>query len=278
MNGTKIWYITGASKGMGLLTVKKLLEKGYKVAATSRTAGAFESISMETESFLPLQVDLKDQESIDRSIQKAIEKFGGLDVIVNNAGYGLGGSIEELSYDEIEDNFLINFFAAAKVIKSALPYLRTKRSGYIINVSSIAGFAPGMGWSIYSAAKSALTGFSEALANDLKPLGILVTAVLPGWFRTDFAKPHSIVYGRNQMADYEFLRASREKMKDMDGKQPGDPAAVADVFIKITEIQDPPQLLFLGTDSVQRAQEKISTLSKQIMQWKDWSLSTDFSS
>ncbi|PWN64094.1 SDR family oxidoreductase [Chryseobacterium viscerum] len=276
MSHTKIWYITGASKGMGFSLVKKLLEKGHKVAATSRTVTAFEGLDADPDNFLPLEVDLKDEQSIAQSIEKTIKQFGHLDVVVNNAGYGLGGAIEELSTEEIEENFQINFFAVLKVIRQALPYLRNQRSGHIINISSIAGFTPGLGWSMYSAAKFAVTGLSEALANDLKPLGINVTAVLPGWFRTSFAKPDSIAFGENQIDDYRFLRTAHKKMNEIDGKQLGNPEKAAAVFMKLAEVSNPPVLFFLGTDAAQRAENKIAELSEQIQQWKALSSSTDF--
>ncbi|VEH21609.1 3-oxoacyl-[acyl-carrier-protein] reductase FabG [Chryseobacterium nakagawai] len=276
MNHTKTWYITGASKGMGFSVVKKLLEKGYKVAATSRTLAAFEGLKDGGENFLPLEVDLKDEKSIARSIERTIEKFGQLDVVVNNAGYGLGGAIEELDGKEIEDNFQINFFAVVKVIQQVLPYLRNQRSGHIINISSIAGFAPGLGWSIYSAAKFAVTGLSEALANDLKPLGINVTAVLPGWFRTHFAKPDSIAFSQNQIKEYEFLRTAYQKMDEMDGKQLGDPDQLADAFIELIAARNPPALLFLGSDAFQRAENKMTHMAAQLKEWEHLSFSTDF--
>ncbi|MDN3692346.1 SDR family oxidoreductase [Chryseobacterium tructae] len=276
MNHTKTWYITGASKGMGLSLVKKLLEKGHKVAATSRTIAAFEKLNGRDENLLLLEVDLKDEESIGRSMERTIEKFGKLDVVVNNAGYGLGGAIEELSAEEIENNFQINFFAVVRVIQKALPYLRNQRSGHIINISSIAGFAPGLGWSIYSAAKFAVTGLSEALANDLKPLGINVTAVLPGWFRTHFAKQDSITFSQNQMEAYQFLRTAHQKMNEIDGKQLGNPDRLADVFTELTDAENPPALLFLGSDAYQRAENKMTQMADQLKQWEYLSFSTDF--
>ncbi len=276
MSHTKIWYITGASKGIGFSLVKKLLENGHRVAATSRTIEALEKLDGNPENFLPLEVDLKNEQSIRQSVEKTVQQFGGLDVIVNNAGYGLGGAIEEVSSTEIEENFQINFFAVVKVIQQALPYLRNQRSGHIINISSIAGFAPGLGWSMYSSAKFAITGLSEALANDLKPLGISVTAVLPGWFRTHFAKPDSIAFSQNKIDDYQFLRAAHQKMNEIDGKQLGNPEKAADVFIKLADHENPPVLLFMGSDAIQRAENKIAELAEQIQYWKELSTSTDF--
>ena len=276
MSTTKVWYITGASKGMGFSLTKQLLSLGHSVAATSRSVNVFEQFSEYGDRFLELNVDLKSEQSIASSFKKTIEKFGKVDVIVNNAGYGLGGALEELTSDEINENFEVNFFAAVRVVQKALPYLRAQQSGHIINISSIAGFAPGMGWSMYCAAKFALSGLSEALANDLKPLGIHVTNVLPGWFRTNFAKPDSIVYNKKPMQEYDYLREYHEKMNSIDGIQPGNPDLVANAFLQVVLSQNPPVNLFLGSDAFKRAQSKIQQLNKEMSDWEAVSHSTDF--
>ncbi|MEJ5104988.1 SDR family NAD(P)-dependent oxidoreductase [Chryseobacterium sp. MYb328] len=276
MENSKIWYITGASKGMGRALTEQLLLQGQKVAATSRQASAFSEIIRKNENFLPLQVDLTDEKSIADSLKQTQNKFGKIDIIVNNAGYGIGGALEELSEQEIQDNFNVNFFAVTKVIQQALPYLRNQLSGHIINISSIAGFAPGTGWSIYAASKFAVNGLSEALANDLKPLGIHVTSVLPGWFRTSFAHPESIEFCSKQIDDYQFIREAHQKFSALDGKQQGNPDKIADAFITLTNIPNPPVHLFLGSDAYQRANDKIVQLSEEIEQWKKLSESTDF--
>lgn len=274
MDHSKVWYITGASKGMGRSLVHQLLLTGNKVAATSRQLSAFSDIA--DPNFLPLQVNLSDEASIALSVQHAVEKFGKIDIVVNNAGYGIGGAIEELSAQEINENFDINFFAAVKVIQQTLPYLRKQGSGHIINISSIAGFAPGIGWSIYAASKFAVSGLSEALANDLKPLGIYVTAVAPGWFRTNFAKPDSIAFGKNQLQAYDFIRTAHQKFNEMDGKQAGDPDKLGMALIQLVNSPNPPTTLFLGTDAWQRANTKVAQLSAQLEEWKQLSQSTDF--
>ncbi|MCS4304928.1 oxidoreductase [Chryseobacterium sp. BIGb0232] len=276
MENSKIWYITGASKGMGQALAEQLLLQGQKVAATSRQTSAFSEIIRKNENFLPLQVDLTDEKSIADSLKQTQNKFGRIDVIVNNAGYGIGGALEELSEQEIQDNFNVNFFAVTKVIQQALPYLRNQRSGHIINISSIAGFAPGTGWSIYAASKFAVNGLSEALANDLKPLGIYVTSVLPGWFRTSFAHPESIAFGSKQIDDYHFMREGHQKFSALDGRQQGNPDKIADALITLISIPNPPVHLFLGSDAYQRANDKIAQLSEEIEQWKNLSESTDF--
>lgn len=278
MSDTKVWYITGASKGMGFALAKQLLQQGHKVAATSRSVAAFDEFTTLGNQFLPLEVDLKSEQSIADSIKKTVEHFGEINVIVNNAGYGLGGALEELTAKEINENFEVNFFAVVRVIQQSLPYLRKQRSGHIINISSIAGFAPGLGWSMYCAAKFAISGLTEALANDLKPLGINVTNVLPGWFRTNFAKADSIAYNQNQIGDYAYLREYHEKMNNMDGAQLGDPDKIADAFLKLIASPTPAVNLFLGSDAFSRAKSKIEELVSQMNTWEEVSCSTDFDS
>jgi len=278
MSNTKVWYITGASKGMGLSLTKQLLAKGHSVVATSRSITAFEGLKDNSNNFLPLEVDLKSEESVSASIQKAVEKFGRIDVVINNGGYGLGGALEELSSAEIDENFQVNFFAVVRVVQQVLPFMRTQGSGHIINISSIAGFAPGMGWSMYCAAKFAVSGLSEALANDLKPLGIHVTNVMPGWFRTSFAKADSIAYNKNQIEDYAYLRESHSKMNSIDGAQLGDPDKIADAFLTLVDHPNPAVDLFLGSDAFNRAKAKMEQLTVEMDLWKDVSFSTDFPS
>ncbi|MFD2146675.1 SDR family NAD(P)-dependent oxidoreductase [Mucilaginibacter antarcticus] len=278
MSDTKVWYITGASKGMGLAIAKQLLLQGHKVAATSRLISGFHLLPDFDDLFLPLKVDLKSESSIANSIKKVIDKFGRIDVVVNNAGYGLGGALEELTSEEISENFEVNFFAVVRVVQQALPYLRKQRSGHIINISSIAGFAPGLGWSMYCAAKFAVSGLTEALANDLKPLGINVTNVLPGWFRTNFAKADSIAYNKNRIEEYVYLREYHEKMNDMDGAQLGNPDRIADAFLELVNSHNPATTLFLGSDAFNRAKSRIEQLNIQMDSWREISYSTDFSS
>nr|WP_295874685.1 SDR family NAD(P)-dependent oxidoreductase [uncultured Chitinophaga sp.] len=275
MSQTKTWYITGASKGMGLSLVKQLLAKGQRVAATSRSLAALDAFKG-NDNFLPLAVDLKSESSVATSIKQTVEKFGRLDVVINNAGYGLGGALEELTEGEIHENFDVNFFAVVRVIQQALPYMREQRSGHIINISSIAGFAPGVGWAVYCAAKFAVSGLSAALTNDLKPLGIHVTNVMPGAFRTNFAKADSIAFGRRTIADYAHLRASHEKLNSMDGAQLGNPDKMADIFLALTSSPNPATDLFLGSDAFHRAAARIEQLQAELNEWKTDSISTDF--
>lgn len=277
MENKKVWLVTGASKGLGLTLVNKLLATGYKVAATTRDLNALkEAVNTTSANFLPLEVDLTNPDSVEKAIEMTNETFGRLDVIVNNAGYGIGGAIEELSQEEILKSFNVNVFGTINVIEKAMPYLRAQRSGYFINVSSIAGFAPAIGWSIYSAAKHAIVGLSEVLAEDVKSFGIKVTVVAPGAFRTQFLSEDSLVMSKNKIEDYREIRESHAKYDAMNGKQLGDPEKAAAVFINLAESEDPPVRLYLGSDAYRRASSKIESIATDLEKWKDISLSTDF--
>ncbi|MBO9204638.1 MULTISPECIES: SDR family oxidoreductase [Niastella] len=179
----KVWFVTGASKGLGLALTKALLEAGYRVAATSRNQEQLiSSTGVTSDRFLPLGVDLTAPLAVNKAIADTVQHFGRLDVIVNNAGYGMGGTVEEFSEQELIQSFDVNVFAPVYVMQAALPFLRSQKSGHIINISSIAGFAPATGWAIYAATKFALTGMTEVLAQDLKELNIHATVVAPGAF------------------------------------------------------------------------------------------------
>ena len=278
METKKVWYITGASKGLGLSLVKKLLSKGEIVAATSRSAGALiEAVGFsDSENFLPLSVDLTDCNAIWQSVQQTYAKFGRIDVAVNNAGYGIGGALEELCDKEIRDNFEVNVFATINVIKEVLPIMREQKSGHIINISSIAGFAPATGWGVYAATKYAVTGLTEVLAEDVRPLGIKATVVMPGAFRTQFLTGESLVFAKHTIEDYQTVRDTHERYKGMDGKQLGDPEKAADLFIELAENPEPPVRLFIGSDAVNRAGTKLGLYTDEVAQWKSLSVSTDF--
>ena len=278
MNNKQVWFVTGASKGLGLELVKKLLQEGHRVAASSRNAGILaEAAGVSSETFLPLAVDLRDDNSVAEALKTTVNTFGSLDVVVNNAGYGIGGTVEELSNKEISESFDINVYATIRVIKYALPYMRERRKGHIINISSIAGFAATTGWAIYGAAKSAVMGLSEVLAQDLKSLGINVTVVAPGAFRTQFLSEGSLVLSATKIEDYQEVRQSHERYLKMNGQQAGDPAKAAEVFIRLAEMSNPPVRLFLGSDAVGRASAKIDNIKAGLEEYKDLSASTDFS-
>lgn len=276
-NNKKVWFITGASKGFGLNLVKQLLYAGEMVAATSRNQQELvNAVNHKSGNFLPLQVDLVNESNVSLALQHTNEVFGKIDVVVNNAGYGIGGAIEELSDTETRQAFDVNVFATLNVIRNVMPYLRKQRSGHIMNISSIAGMAPGTGWAIYSAAKHAVVGLTDVLAADVKPLGIKVTLVAPGAFRTSFLTPESLAMTANPIEDYEDVRAVHKKYQKMDGQQAGDPKKAAAAIIKIAGEENPPLYLLLGGDAYNRALTKIEDLHDEIRLWEDLTCSTDF--
>jgi NAD(P)-dependent dehydrogenase (short-subunit alcohol dehydrogenase family) len=264
MENTKTWFITGASKGLGLALVKQLLAAGQKVAATSRNiAELIKAVGTNSSDFFPVEVDLTNEDSVGCAMHNTNKTFGRIDVVVNNAGYGIGGSIEELSDEETRDSFDVNVFGTINVIRMVLPYMRYQHSGHIINVSSIAGFAPGTGWSVYAGTKFAVEGLSTVLAEDVREFGIKVTVVAPGAFRTSFLTPESISIAKNKMQEYTAVRASMDRYLSMDGQQAGDPEKAAATIIQVGQMENPPLHLLLGGDAYDRAMAQLEKLEKE---------------
>jgi NAD(P)-dependent dehydrogenase (short-subunit alcohol dehydrogenase family) len=279
MDKKKVWYVTGASKGLGLLLVKRLLQEGYKVAATSRKLDALvKEAGQPGDHFLPMEVDLGKESSVQQSIEKTVAAFGRIDVVVNNAGFGQFGTLEELSDKEVRGNFEINVFALLNVVRSVLPHLRSNASGHIFNISSIAGYTGAFpGWGIYCATKFAVNGLSESLAEEVKPFGIHVTIVQPGYFRTNFLSAGSIGLPENPIAVYENARASQAlHQHDLDGNQQGDPEKAILALIKVAAEPNPPVHLFLGQDAYDMAYAKMGAVTKDLEAWKQVTVSTGF--
>jgi NAD(P)-dependent dehydrogenase (short-subunit alcohol dehydrogenase family) len=277
MNNPQIWFITGASQGLGLSLVKRLLREGHQVAATSRNqASLAEAVGTTSSAFLPLQVDLANEASVQQGIEQAISTFGRLDVVVNNAGYGIGGSIEELTDAETRQAFDVNVFGALNVIRKVLPHLREAGAGHIINIASIAGIAGATGWAIYAATKSAMISFTEVLAQDVASFGIKVTVVEPGAFRTNFLTTESLGLPQQPIAEYQAVRASHEKYLQMNGAQAGDPDKAATALIQLASEANPPVNLLLGQDAHQRALQKLDTLQQEFQTWQPLTVSTGF--
>ena len=230
MNTGKIWFVTGASKGLGLTLVNQLLAQGHQVAATSRNLEELSSAvqGATPENFLPLSVDIVSEKSVAIAIEATVSRFGGLDVLVNNAGYGLLGSLEELSDVESRTNFDVNVFGTLNVIRQAIPHLRNQKSGHIFNISSIGGFYGNFpGWGIYCATKFAVQGLTESLSAEVKEFGIHATVVSPGYFRTNFLAAGGVVTPQNQLDAYAAVRESESQHQEsINGTQPGDPEKV----------------------------------------------------
>ena len=278
MSNSKVWYVTGASQGLGLTLVKKLLEAGYRVAATSRNASALrEAVGLsDAGNFLPLAADLNKPESIDESIRQTLSEFGSIDVIVNNAGYGMAGTVEEITEDEIKKIFEVNVLAVIGVVKTVLPVMRKQRSGYIINMGSVAGFVGAPGWSVYSATKAAIAAFSEVLSLDVQEFGIKVTVVEPSGFRTGFLTKDSLANIESRIEGYQAVKETQERYLAGDGKQPGDPERAAAIFIELAESENPPLHLYLGKDAYDRASGKLAAMTSELEEWKSATISADF--
>ena len=278
MNTSKVWYITGASQGLGLILVKKLLENGYRVAASSRDAHTLSQAVglIDKDRFLPLAVDLNNMDCIDESIQQTLATFGRIDVVVNNAGYGMAGTIEEIAEQDIRNIFNVNVLATINVVKSVLPVMRSQRSGYIINIGSVAGFVGAPGWSIYSATKAAVAAFSEVIAHDVKEFGIKVTVVEPSGFRTGFLTKNSLALIPTKIEGYEAVKNTQDSYLSSDGKQAGNPDRAAEIFIELAESHEPPMHLFLGKDAYNRASKKLADMSGELEKWKSITTGADY--
>ncbi|MEM6842679.1 MAG: SDR family oxidoreductase [Bacteroidota bacterium] len=281
MNAKKVWFITGASKGLGLVLAKKLLKNGYRVVATSRTVDILkEKVSDVSNTFLPLTMDVTDDEDVKRVIDRGVAHFGQLDVVVNNAGYGQIGTLEELSDKEVKQNFAVNVFGSLNVIRYATPLLREQQFGHIFNISSIGGYVgnfPGFG--VYCSTKFAVAGFTEGLAEEMKAFGVNVTLVYPGYFRTNFLSKGSVKTPQHPIKAYESARESEQAHLDqIDGNQPNDPEKAAEVLIEVSEQKTPSVHLFLGKDAYHYAGLKMEDIQKELTKNKQIGTSTEITS
>lgn len=279
MKTQKVWFVTGASKGLGLTLVKRLLKEGYKVAATSRDVNALhEEVGFEGGDFLSLQLNLTDNESVREAVSEVIAKLGTIDVVVNNAGYGQLGTLEEVSDEEARENFDINVFGSLNVIRNVMPHFRKEKSGVFFNISSIAGFLGTFpGWGIYNATKFAVAGFTEALSAETKSLGVTATVVYPGYFKTNFLLQGSLRMAADPIAEYKEARDLEViHNEQIIGSQPGNPENAAAAFIQVAEMENRPLHLFLGSDSFGMAYTKIEVVQNDLAAFESLSKSTDF--
>lgn len=278
MDTKKVWFVTGASKGLGLTLVKKLLANGYRVAATSRNLQSLkEELGQTSDLFLPLSMDLTNNENVKAAIDQCVQHFGKIDVVVNNAGFGLIGTLEELSDKEVRDNYEVNVFGSLNVIRNVATHLRLQQSGYIFNIASIGGYSGGFaGFGIYCSTKFAVAGFTEGLAEEMKEFGVHVTVVYPGYFRTNFLSGDSIKTAAEPIAAYAGARASEQAhLKDINGNQPNDPVRAAEILMEISERPTPPLHLFLGKDAYSVANEKIALIQQTMAEYKTLGTSTE---
>jgi len=274
---SKVWLITGSSRGLGKAFTKAALEAGHRVVATARNpqqlAGVVASYGNRVRA---VELDVTNEMQAQSAVNAAIETFGSLDVLVNNAGYGNVCPVEDTPLAEFRAQIETNLFGVIIMTKAVLPYFRKRRGGHIIQLSSIGGRLGPIGRAAYAAAKFGVEGFSESLHKELGPLGIKVTIVEPGGFRTDFAGSSTQL--REGRAEYDStVGAMARRQRDSDGKQPGDPAKAAAVLLHIASLGEPPLRLLLGTDAYNLAEQAALQKLESDRKWKDLSISTDYS-
>jgi NAD(P)-dependent dehydrogenase (short-subunit alcohol dehydrogenase family) len=274
---SKVWFLTGASRGFGLEIARKALAHGDRVVATARRADQIRTRLPDAgDALLPVDLDVTDADQVHRAVQSGLDAFGRIDVLVNNAGRGLLGAVEEASDASVRAVYEINVFGTLNVQRAVLPVMRGQRSGHVINISSVGGLLGSAGWGIYCSTKFAIEGFSEALAKEVRPLGIWVTVVEPGYFRTDFLDASSLGTEQNVIADYDATAgATRTHATDVNHEQPGDPVKAAAAIVDIASAPEPPVHLLLGTDCVALVEHKIKELQTDIDNWRTVSTSTD---
>jgi NAD(P)-dependent dehydrogenase (short-subunit alcohol dehydrogenase family) len=271
------WLITGCSSGFGRELTKVVLARGYRAVVTARNTKQVEDlVAGHEDRTLVLRLDVTDPAQVADSVRQAEEHFGGIDVLVNNAGIGYFAAVEESEEKDIRRMFEIDFFGLARMIHAVLPGMRKRRRGHIVNISSICGLAPFASLGYYCGAKFAVEGLSECLAIEVEPLGIKVTLVEPSAFRTDWA-------GRSanevsvEIPDYAATAgAVRRELRDQSGKQPGDPVRAANAIIQAVEAPKPPRHLLLGKDALRWAREKLDALHRDFDTWQNVTVGADF--
>jgi NAD(P)-dependent dehydrogenase (short-subunit alcohol dehydrogenase family) len=274
---SRVWLITGSSTGFGRILAELLLKRGERVAVTARNPDQIQDlVSGYKSTGLALALDVTQPKQVAAAVAGAEKFFGRIDVLVNNAGYGYLAAIEEGEEDEVRAMFDANFFGLAAITKAVLPGMRARRTGHIVNITSVGGLVGNPSAGYYAATKFAVEGLSEALAKEVEPLGIRVTAIEPGPFRTDWAG-RSLKLAREPISDYEETAGDRKRqIAERSGKQPGDPARAAEAIITIVDAEKPPRNLLLGKIALDMTKEKLAGFTEAMAQWEALSLGTDF--
>lgn len=272
---SKIWLITGANRGFGWEIAKNALDAGDSVVVSSRKGTLPDDVDASNQ-LLPLRLDVTDQPSIDDAVAAAVERFGRIDVLVNNAGYGQLGSFEELSPESIDRQFATNVFGVFNVTRAVLPVMRRQHSGHIITISSIAGISTGAGSTIYGATKFAVTGWTEGLDEEVAPFGIHTTTIHPGMFRTDFLDPSSVSHADIELDDYADQRQQRREYLDsMNHQQLGDPEKFGPAVVKLAALEHPPIRWGAGSDAYDAYTNRADALRSSAQEWEQLTRSTD---
>ena len=273
----RVWFITGASRGLGAEITSAALAAGDYVVATARDPRHIAERFGNAEALLPVALDVTSESAVAAAVEAALARFGRIDVLVNNAGYGVIGAVEETSAEDVRRLYETNVFGLLTVTRAVLPVLRKQRSGYILNLSSVGGYRSGAGFGVYCSTKFAVEGISEALHAELAPLGIAVTILEPGYFRTEFLEAKSVVETNVVIADYvDTAGKVRAVAKSVSLQQPGDPARLARVVVELSRSDNPPLRLPLGSDTVAAIEAKNDLVSKELDAWRAVAISTDF--
>ena len=273
----KTWFITGASRGFGALVVERALAQGDAVVATARNPQAVIDRFGEQPNLLALALDVTDETHVRTAVEAAIARFGRIDILLNNAGFGIMGAVEEASAAEVEAVYRTNVFGLLNVTRGVLPHMRATRSGRVLNISSIGGYRGAAGFGVYSSTKFAVEGISEALHAELAPLGIHVTVIEPGYFRTDFLDASSLSVSPVIIDDYVATAGRvRSVATGLNHAQSGDPAKLAQVLVDFADAANPPVRLPLGSDTVAAIEAKHLGDAAILAQWRTVSISTDF--
>ena len=274
---SKTWFITGATRGLGLEIAKAALEAGHNVVASGRhRASMHRALGPDSERLLCLDLDVTNETQARTAVDAAIRKFGAIDVLVNNAGFGYLGYFEDSKTEDARAQLDTNLFGVLHVTRAALPHMRNARQGRIFNVSSLGGMLGAELGSLYCATKFAVEGFSECLAKEVAPFGIFVTILQPGPFRTDFLTAESARYAKTGLADYDERRDRLLKSTEQrNGKQPGDPVKLAHAILQLAEMAAPPLRFLGGSIAVNAANAKLAAWAAEVAAWRDLSLSTD---
>lgn len=273
----RTWFITGASRGFGTLIAEQALRAGDAVIATARKPQDITDRLGDHPNLLAVRLDVTSEEEAHQAVAEGIKRFGQIDVVVNNAGFGVLGAVEETSAKETERLFATNVFGVLNVTRAVLPHLRRQRSGHIVNISSVGGYQAFIGWGVYCSTKFAVEGISEALHQELAPLGIRVTVVEPGFFRTDFLDEQSLIKTELELSDYDDTVGKMRKFAEgANHAQPGDPLKFAEAMFALVNAPNPPQRLAMGSDTVAVVGEKNRFVGAELAEWKELSISTDF--
>lgn len=274
----RIWFVTGTTRGMGVEIVKAAIQQGDSVIATGRSLSKLKALyaNLPSDQIELVELDIRDEQQVKTAVEIGLKRFGQIDVLVNNAGYPLLGRFEEATAEQIQQQFATNVFGTSNVLRTVLPIMRQQRSGHIINTSSIAGVKAVANAVFYSASKFAVEAMTLALAEEVAPFGIQVTAIEPGFFRTEFLSDRSADYGSVEISDYPVSSNARSTFGAADGTQQGDPSKLAQVVMQLADMQQPPRQLLIGNDAIEFVMPTLTAHLDEIQSFQKLTRSTDY--